>query len=467
METAVIDSNPTQSAETPPVPPREPAVPEPRAQLKTDELLPALSRWATLTGIVIMGGLGVTVGLSAVTKYNVAVKAPATIRPAGELRVVQAELEGKVQQIAIKENQPVAQGDAIAYLDDTKLQIQKTQLQGSLRQNQLQLAQIESQVRFLNLQMLAEEQSTVTSVAAAEADVVRAEREHLEKHQTTQADYQEAQTALVQAQDDRARHQRLAAAGAISQAQLEEKDVAVQVAQIRLERAQAALNPSQAVVAIAQQQVAQQTAQGESTLANLRKEREALIQRQAEIQTQLLNDQKELQKIDTDLQNTVIRATSDGVIFKLNLANPNQVVRSGESIAEIAPQTADLVVRAMVANQDIDKVAVGQPVRLRVKACPYPDYGVLSGVVTTIAADTNSASSRAPGAPGQSQGPGTDTSQGNRSFEVVVAPAATTLEKGNQSCPIQPGMEGDASIISRQETFLQFVLRRARLWSSL
>jgi HlyD family secretion protein len=434
--------------------------------LRTDELLPALSRWASLSGIVIMGSLVIAGAGAAVAKYNVAVKAPATIRPAGELRVVQAELEGKVQEIVAQENQWVRQGDVIAYLDDTKLQIQKTQLQGSLQQNQLQLSQIESQVRFLNSQMLAEEQSTQTSVAAAEADVIRAQREHLEKQQTAQADYEEAQTALQQAQDDYARHQHLAQAGAISQAQLEEKENAAQLARIRLERAEAALNPTQAVVAMAQQQVGQQAARGESTLANLRKEREALIQRQAEIRTQLLNDQKELQKIETDLQNTAIRATSDGVIFKLNLANANQVIRSGESIAQIAPQGTRLVVRAMVANRDIDKVAIGQPVNIRVKACPYPDYGVLPGSVVTVAPDASSASSRASESGAQAPA-ASDSNQGNRSFEVMISPLATTLQQGDKVCSIQPGMEGDASIISRQETFLQFVLRRARLWSGL
>lgn len=466
METTVMEAQPTTlpGSEKPPVSPTPPSA-EPRITLRTDELIPALSRWASLSGIVIMGSLVLAVGGAAIARYNVAVKAPATIRPAGELRVVQAELEGKIQQIVVQENQWVHQGDVIAYLDDTKLQIQKTQLQGSLQQNQLQLSQIESQVRFLNLQMLAEEQSTQTSIAAAEADVIRAQREHLEKHQTTQADYEEAQTALQQAQADYARHQRLAQAGALSKAQLDEKANAVQVAQIRLERAQATLNPARAVVAIAQQQVAQQAARGESTLANLRKEREALIQRQAEIQTQLLNDQKELQKIETDLQNTAIRATSDGVIFKLNLANANQVVRSGESIAQIAPQGTNLVVRAMVANQDIDKVAVGQTVNMRVKACPYPDFGVLQGVVTNIAPDASSASSRA--SDSGSQTSAADSRQSNRAFEVVVSPAAMALQKGGKACPIQPGMEGDASIISRQETFLQFVLRRARLWSDL
>ncbi|MGC1309402.1 MAG: HlyD family efflux transporter periplasmic adaptor subunit [Phormidesmis sp.] len=440
----------------------------PRSTLRTDDLMPALSRWATWTGLLIAGSLGVTVAVAAVAKYDVAVKAAATVRPSGELRVVQTALEGKIEQIAVQENQAVQKGDAIAYLDDTKLQIQKTQVQASIQQNQLQVSQLESQVRFLNLQMLAEEQSTRKSVASAESDVLRSQREYAEKAQTAQADFEEMQVALAQAQGDRDRHLPLLEAGAISQIQFQEKQTAVETAQIRLERSQAAVNPSQAPVTIAQQQVAQQSARGNSTLASLQKEREALVQRQSEIQALLMRDQQDLERLEADLLSLVIRATSDGVIFKLNLANANQVVQAGESIAQISPKGTALVVRATVANQDIDKVAVGQTVKLRVDACPYPDYGVLSGVVGAIAPDSTSATNRGAesatqGSASQSQG----TEKSDRTFNVTIQPETTTLQKGGPTCSIQSGMSGTASIISQRETFLRFVLRKGRLWSGL
>lgn len=451
---------------TPPSTAPQPLTPNP-VTLRADELLPDLSRWATWTGVVLTSGVVATLALAAIAKYNVAVKATATVRPAGELRVVQAELDGKVAEIIAQENQSVRQGDVIAYLEDSKLQIQRAQVQGSIQQNQQQLAQLEAQSRSLTLQMLAEEQSTSRAVAAAQADILRAQREWLEKSQTSQADVEEARLALQQSQSERDRHRHLVEAGAISQAQFQEKTTAVETAQIRLERAEAALNPSQAPVAIAQQQVAQQQARGQSTLASLQKEKEALLQRQAEMQAQLIRDQQELQKLEADLANTVLRATSDGVIFKLNLANANQVIRAGDSLAQIAPAGADLVLRAMVANQDIDHVALGQRVKVKVEACPYPDYGVLEGTVRSVAADVSSASSRA----NETTNPGGSANQGSgqrdRTFEVVVEPDHHVLEKGGRQCPIQPGMTGSASIISRQETFLQFLLRRGRLWSNL
>nr|WP_322745274.1 cysteine peptidase family C39 domain-containing protein [Coleofasciculus sp. LEGE 07081] len=55
-----------------------------------NEFLPPISRWSTLGGLFIVGSVGVAIALASVIKYNVTVKASATVRPADELRLVQA-----------------------------------------------------------------------------------------------------------------------------------------------------------------------------------------------------------------------------------------------------------------------------------------------------------------------------------------------------------------------------------------
>ncbi len=137
---------------------------------------------------------------------------------------------------------------------------------------------------------------------------------------------------------------------------------------------------------------------GESTLATLNRERDELIQRQVEIQNQVSRDVKELQLLlGIELGKTVIHAPATGTILKLDLRNPGQVVRPGESIAQIAPSNATLLVKARVAAADIGKVRLCEEekvsdcneckVQLRVSAYPYPDYGTLKGVVRAIAPD--------------------------------------------------------------------------------
>lgn len=427
--------------------------------LKTDEFLPSVSPWTTFTGFLLVGAVGITVVLASFVKYNVAVQANATLRPAGELRVVQAEIEGSIRQIEVEENQTVQQGQVIAVLEDTKLQIQKSQLQSSIQQNQFQLAQLDAQIRQLDAQILAESQSSSGAVIAAEAEIRRNRHEYQERERTAQAEVEEAIASLELATDEMRRYQQLVADGAVSELQLQEKQTAVRTAQARLARANASLNPTDAAITIAQEQVTQQVARGEATIASLQRERESLLQRQSEVQTQLIREQKELEQVEQNLEQMVIRATSDGVIFKLNLSNPSQVVRPGETIAQIAPNATPMVIKAAVANQDIDRVEVGQMAQLRIDACPYPDYGTLNGVVSAVAPDASGLETATANSGSQSD----NQAGNNRTFEVTIQPEATTFGRGIHQCQLQPGMEASASIISREETFLQFVLRKARL----
>lgn len=427
-----------------------------------DEFLPPISLWTTLGGFFMVGTFGVAVTLASLIQYNVTVKTPGTVRPAGELRIVQAATEGTVQSIEVKENQHVKQGQAIARVDDSRLQIQKSQLQGNIRQDRALLAQIEDQISTLDRQTLAESSLVNRTIASAQAGLSLNQRDYSDRRITTQTEVQEAEAVLELAREERKRYQQLANTGAIALLQVKEKEQAFKAAQARLERAKATRNPSAAPVTIATEQIAQEKAKGQVTLAALSKELQELVQRRVAAENQFSQDQKELQQLETELKKSVIRASTDGTVLKLDLRNPGQTVRPGELIAQIAPSGAPLVVRARVAAQDISKVKVCKAdrvenceegkVQLRFSAYPYPDYGSLKGAVRTIAADAT-----------LSQGSVTGIS----SYEVMIQPERLYLLKSDRPYLIQSGMEVTADIISREETVLKFILRKARLLTDL
>jgi HlyD family secretion protein len=305
------------------------------------------------------------------------------------------------------------------------------------------------------------------TISSAQAELSRTQRDYRDQQITTQADFQEAEAALELARDEMNRYQQLVKSGAVTVVQLKEKQAAVKSARARRKRTEATLNPTAATVAIAQERIAQEQAKGEATLATLRKEREALIQRRVEFQNQLSHDQKELQQIQSEQRKSVIRASSDGIILNLNLRNPGQVVRPSDAIAQIAPNNVPLLVKATVATQDINHVAIGQNVQLRIFACPYPDYGTLNGVVSAISPDavtpqTNSAGATSPPATTEA-----DTNPSASYFEVTIQPERLSLGNGDRQCSIKPGMQANADIISKEETPLQFILRKARLLTDL
>jgi multidrug efflux pump subunit AcrA (membrane-fusion protein) len=490
--------------------------------LQSNEFIPPISRWTTFGGMFILCVISLAIPVAAVAQYKVTVTGQAVVRPTGELRIVQAATEGQVMQIYVKENQEVKKGDTVATIDDSRLQTKKSQLQSNIQQVQLQLLQIDAQMKALNQQIKAETERKNRAVSSAQAELNRVQRNYQDRQITAKAEVEEAQAnlkkaekewyqasvelrsaranlqsteaALKAAQSKRDRYQKVVQEGALSLNQLEEVQLevaqqqqavevrratieaqklliaqqqqAVAAVRAKLQRAQAALNPSDAEVAIAQENIAQENARGQATLATLNREWEALFQQRIQMKNQLQRDTSELQQIESDLNQTKITVTEDGIISRLNLRNPGQTVRMGEEIAQIVPSNAPLAIKAAVAPDDVSKLEKGQKVQMRVSACPYPDYGTLQGVVSQISKDTiKSQKGQTVPSVANISTPSWDSTASF--YEVTILPDGLSLGRRNHQCTIQSGMEGTADIISRQETVLKFMLRKARLITNL
>ncbi|WP_223280213.1 HlyD family secretion protein [Nostoc sp. PA-18-2419] len=472
-----------------------------------NEFLPPINNWTTVGGIVLLTIFAASIILASVLKYKITVKVPATVRPAGELRLVQAATEGTIKSIAVQTNQPVKKGDIIALIDDNRLQTQKSQLQTNIQQAKLQLSQLDAQILALDGQIVAESDRTNRVIASAKAELNRSQRDIQDRRTTSIAEVREAKANLSQAHKElqktqtqlksaianlkssdaslraakakRDRYQPLLQTGSISQDQFQEVQLAVEQQEQLLESQKASveeqqqaiqqqqqaveaataklqavlvnLNPNDADVAISQEKVAAESATGKVSLGKLNQEREQLLQQKVEIQKQFSRDEQELQQILREIADTVIRASASGIIQELNLRNPSQVLRSGDIVAQISPNDSPLIIKALVQSQDIRKVETGQQVQLRVSGCSYTEYGTLKGKVSSISPDAIVSQQ--------------DKNAAN--YQVTIQPEKLVLRVGDRHCAIQSGMEGRADIISSQETVLQFLLRKARFLTDI
>lgn len=138
----------------------------------------------------------------------------------------------------------------------------------------------------------------------------------------------------------------------------------------------------------------------------------------------------------------------------------SQNVHTGDEIAQIAPDNSSLAIKGLVRNADISKVKIGQQVQIRIWACPYPDYGTLKGEVIKISPDAISLEEKI-------ASPTSPVTAKQGFYEVTIKPFTNSLRKQGQSCNLQLGMEGRADIISREETMIKFLLRKARLITDL
>jgi HlyD family secretion protein len=84
-----------------------------------------------------------------------------------------------------------------------------------------------------------------------------------------------------------------------------------------------------------------------------------------------------------------IRAPTSGVIHQLAAHTIGGVVKAGDSIMEIVPDTEDLQVEARLQPQDIDHVHAGQTAFVRFSAFNQRTTPQLTGTVSYVSADTS------------------------------------------------------------------------------
>ncbi|MBD2167437.1 response regulator [Calothrix membranacea FACHB-236] len=488
--------------------------------IQTEEVLPHTTHWVEVGGKFLIGSFATVVILSAVIQYQVTVKAPATVRPTGEIRLVQSALEGTVRRILVRENQVVNKGDIIATIDDSEIQIKKIQVLENIQQNELQLMQLDAQILAVDRQISAEAERNKKAIAGATAELQRTEREDQQTKVSSSGQLDEVRANIKIAQDElqkaefdlksmqanvkateaawkAARLKRdyylsLVKSGSISKNQLEEVQLALEqqeqtllsqkatleaqkqvikrqqqavaAANSKYQPAVAAINPSNAVLTVVEAKIAQERAAGAGSLARLKQEKNGLLQLKIEIKNIIDNGKKELKQIDKQQQATIIRSPDKGTILRLELRNPQQLVSAKEVIAQVAPAEAPLVIKANVSVEDIGNVKVCkvQPVtacpegKVQMRVSAYP-YPDYGILAGAV----------------RSISADVITPQNNAmtrtapSYEVTIEPEKLYLEKGDRSYPIRPGMEVKAEIIAQKESFLTFMTRKVQLFTNL
>jgi HlyD family type I secretion membrane fusion protein len=438
--------------------------------VQTRDFVPPISKWLTVGGIAIISTIALAIPIASVLNYKTTVKAEAIVRPIGELRLVQAAIQGSVTKILVKNGQTVKRGDVIATLDNSQLLTKKSQLQNSIEQTRSQLARFDEQIQAIESQIRAETNRSRATIASAEAELNGTQQDYQDKKETaitevreTQAKLRATEAGLTAAKTKENGYRTAADEGAISLEQLAEAELAVKqqeqelaAAKAALARTQLALTPNPSEIAIAKTQIEQEKNAAKASTTALAREKQALLQQRIESDKQLQEDQRELQQTKVDITHTALVSSTQGTIAQFKLRNTGQTVQPGEKIAEIVPSNAPLEIKAAVSPQDRGKLEVGQTAQMRVSSCIYTDYGSLTGVVHQISQDTIKPEPEA-----------SKATDAKAFYEVIIAPNSSLLGKGNNQCFLTAGMDGKADITTKEETVLHFILRKARLLANV
>ena len=117
------------------------------------------------------------------------------------------------------------------------------------------------------------------------------------------------------------------------------------------------------------------------------------------------------------------------------------VVSPGEPVLQIVPEDDELVIRARVQPQDIDKVSVGQSARVRLTAFDLRSTPQLTGQVDVVSADRM-----------------TDAATGSTYFEVLTRIPDSELD-ALVDLRLVPGMPAETFIDTGERTPLSYLLK--------
>lgn len=159
----------------------------------------------------------------------------------------------------------------------------------------------------------------------------------------------------------------------------------------------------------------------------------------AELQERVNAAQDELKRID-------IRAPVAGIVYQLAVHTIGGVIAKGDTIMQIVPRSAPLLVEAKVPPPDVDQVLVGAPTRVHVSAGNRRTTPELQGTVSYVSPDLTRDQPGPSGSPGQTY----------YLVRIVLPPAEI---KRLDDLQLVPGMPVEAYIRTHDRTALEYILK--------
>ncbi len=447
-------------------------------------------RQLLLGGVVFFIAFGVWAWLGKVQEIG---QARGRLVPEGEVYKLNPAQSGKAVRLAVLEGDEVKAGQMLVELDTTEASSKVVSLQQQLAAYEVELNQkqelmaknqLEAQKRIAIASANVQSQQAAIAAVQVKATTtqkliglmeseLRASQARLQKlaplKATTKERLRQLQADVVANQARIRRLQTLVDEGAISkehlfqaeqtlrdrisaitQSQLQEDAVTKE----RLFQAEQTLRDRLANITQNQgelQHIWAQKAQLQAGIAQKQAEASAIQlenQQQAQqmqldlgrLKANIAQTQSLLRTAKTKLSQRFIFAPVDGVVSSLSVRNPGEFVQIGQTVAEIAPRTAPLILAANLPDREAGFVKVGMEVQIKLDAYPYQDFGTITGKVTSISPDTKA-----------------DNQQG-AVYRVEVSLERRYITANHQTIPFKAGQTATADIIIRRRRIADLLL---------
>lgn len=384
-----------------------PATPPPvsdGAPVMGDSPSPHGARW-TLRVVVL--GLLVLVGWSAVGKIDQVTHAQAQIIAAARTQVVQSPDGGVMTRLHVQEGDVVKAGQLLVTLQKERAASAVADSGAKVAALGITLARLQAEVYGTALRF--------DPALLVYKDYIRNQTELYQKRQTAfKEDVTALKSILSLANDELKINQQLEITGDVSRAEI-----------LRLQRSVADISAQIS----SRRNKYFQDAQAEMTKA----------QEELSSQTEQLRDRSQV------LEHTELTAPVDGIVNNIKISTVGAVIKAGETVVELLPTGDNLIAEAKISPSDIAFVAVGQDASVKLDAYDSSIFGAMHGQVTYISPDVLSE----------------ETRQGPVLYYRVRIRITGTEFKGDKAHEIQirPGLTASVDIKAMERTVLSYLTK--------
>lgn len=411
-----------------------------------------LARRLVRAGALIVGfGLLPIVGWMCLAPLSLAVVAPAFVKVDLNRRPVQHLEGGIVQKVLVRDGDHVTAGQPLLVLGDVGVDADRSRLDFRVMAERASMARLDAEQRLAATvgfpqEVLAaattdprvaeavdKERSLFTTrrtALASEAALMREQRGHIEQEiASVKAQVQQSELSLELMKKDVEANRNLVHDGFISPVKLAQIEANVADYASKLEEHRSELKRAdQHLVDVDLRIKASQNEYAKTASDQLK----VTVERLREIE----QDQRKSQDAAA---RQIIAAPAAGEIIDLKFTSPGAVIRPGDSIADVVPVDASLMVEAHIRPEDVSHVHVGQTSRIKFTAFKYRTTSIVTGKVTYVSGDRLL------------------DRNGTQPYYTVMVQADPESLRGLGDNKVQAGMPAEVYIEGPQQTPLQYL----------
>jgi adhesin transport system membrane fusion protein len=313
---------------------------------------------------VLVALIGTTVVALTVTPWQQNVTGSGRViafRPDERPQNIEALVDGRISKWYVVEGSKVKKGDPIVDLLDNdpaimeRLGQERTATAQTISAAQRRIQTIEDRIRGL-------EMTLKTGVAAARSRVQMS----VDRVSAAEQSLEAAKSALITAKLQIERQKGLAAKGLTSTRNVELAELDLQQKTADVERATATLNAAKNEKISLEAELLRVDADSRSRI-------DEAWGSHASAQSDVAKAQAELTKVDVRLarQSTqIVTAPMDGTVFRVVARQSGELLKSGDLICVLVPQTQNNVVELLMDGNDTPLISPGRHVRLQFEGWP-------------------------------------------------------------------------------------------------